>query len=117
MKAFDESELKRRRFPRLKTPVFYRPLITSEKKRRASDLSLGGVRIYSNKPVKEKQLLEIELFLPNGKAITAVARIVWIKALPPGSSALYDMGLEFISLSPEALRELKSILNETSCDE
>ncbi len=114
MKVTNLLDLGRRRYPRLKTPVFYRPSSTFGISHQASNLSLGGVRIYSNKPLKENELLDIELALPDGKAISATTRVVWIKALPPGSTALYDVGLEFIHISPEALQELKSYLERVS---
>jgi hypothetical protein len=37
---------------------------------------------------------------------------VWIKELPPGSGAVYDVGLEFLDLPDEAMRELLSALKE-----
>lgn len=114
MTASNKSEFKRRRFPRVKTPVYYRPASVSETSRQTSNISLGGVRIHSNKPLKEGQALEVELFLPSGKSIVALAKVVWVKALPPGSDALYDVGLEFIKLPAEAIDELKLVLENTS---
>jgi len=116
MRGLDKEDLGKRRFPRLKTPVFYRPSSTFRTSRHASNLSLGGVRIFSNNPLKEHELLDIELALPNGKSIVATARVIWIKALPPGSTALYDVGLEFSLIAPEALQELKSYLDSVSQD-
>lgn len=110
----DDSGIGRRRFPRVKAPVYYRPASISEIKRQAANISLGGMQIYSNKPVKEGKLLEIELFLPNRHLIEATARIVWIKALPPGSEALYIIGLEFIHMSTKSKKELKSVLDKAS---
>lgn len=104
----------RRRFPRLTTPVYYRPVNIFGTDQQASNISLGGIRIYSNKPLKEKQLLEIELTLPDRKTVPALARVVWINALPPGSKALYDVGLEFTKLNPEAFQDLKSLLEKAS---
>ena len=101
----------------MKAPVYYRPISTLGKSHKTSDISLGGVRIHSNRPLKEGQTLEIELSLPNGHSVVAIARVVWIKALPPGSDALYDVGLDFIKLSAEAMNELKFILDETSSTE
>ncbi len=104
----------RRRFPRLVTPIYYRPVEVFGTDQQASNISLGGIRIYSNKPLKEKQLLEIELTLPNMKTVPALARVVWVNILPPGSKALYDVGLEFTKLSPEAFQELKALLDKAS---
>ncbi len=74
------------------------------------------MRIYSNNPLKEKQSLEIELHLPCGKSVVASVRVAWIKALPPGSDALYDVGLEFINLPEDSIFELKSALEVTSSE-
>jgi hypothetical protein len=116
MRRLYKPDLGQRRFPRLKTPVFYRPSTTFGTSRHASNLSLGGVRIFCNNPLKENELLDIELAFPDGKSIVATARVIWIKALPPGSTALYDVGLEFSRIAPEALQELKSYLDRASQD-
>lgn len=74
------------------------------------DVSNGGVRIYSNRYLKKGKKLEIELFLPGGNSIKADVRVVWTKVLPPGSSAVFDIGLEFLTLSPAASKQLKTVL-------
>lgn len=117
MNTSKKPDLRRRRFPRIKAPVFYRPVSVFGISRQAFNISLGGVRVYSNKPFKEGDFLEIELALPSKKLISAITRVVWIKALPPGSSALYDVGLEFINLPDSALRQLKSVLDKAASEE
>jgi len=109
-------EFDKRRFPRFKNPVFYLPVRTFGINRQTSDISLGGVRIYSNNPLKKEQSLEIELFLPGGKSVAASVRVAWIKVLPPGSEALYDVGLEFTNLPEDSILELKSALDVTSSE-
>jgi hypothetical protein len=111
-----ESEFDKRRFPRFKNPVYYHPVQTFGISRETSDISLGGVRIYSNNPLKEKQSLEIELLLPSGKSVVASVRVAWINVLPPGSEALYDVGLEFTNLPEDSILELKSALDVTSSE-
>ena len=113
------SELQRRRHPRLKAPILYNPprffgpaRIVSQK-RQISDISIGGVRIYSDEQLMEGKGLQLELFLPLKQAIRATARIVWVKKLPPGSEARYDVGLEFMHLPLPAMDELKSMLTST----
>jgi len=113
----NDSELKRRFFPRVKIPVYYRPISITEPKRQTSNISLGGMQIYSNMPLKEGKPLEIELFLPNGPTVVAIACVVWIKALPPGSEALYNVGLEFTYVPNNVMNELKSALENTPSDE
>jgi len=78
--------------------------------RRVSNLSLGGVRIYSDERLDIGQELELEFFLPNGVVVKASARVVWSKELPPGSQGVYDVGLEFLALSKRARKELSHIL-------
>ena len=81
------------------------------------DLGLGGVRIYSNVYLKEGKRIEIKLCLPKGNWIVATGRVVWIKVLPPGSGSLFDVGLEFIDLPPDAIDELKEVLEMNSSGE
>lgn len=109
-----ESKPDRRRFPRVKAQVYYRPASILKARHRISNISLGGVRIYSDERLKKGKRLEIELFLPSGHSIEAIARVVWIKELPPDSKARFDVGLEFISLPPNAMQELKLILEDIS---
>jgi len=112
-----KSKIERRRFPRVTVPVFYRSPRIFSPKRRVSDISPGGVRIYSDERLEEGKRLEIEFFLPSGYSVVAIARVVWVKELPPGSEGLYDVGLEFIHLAPIAFDELKSALKNTPSKE
>lgn len=75
-----------------------------------SDLSLGGVRIYSDEWHNVGELLELEFFLPGGSLIEAIGRVVWIKEMPSRAEALYDVGLEFVELSDAAIKKLKGVL-------
>ena len=80
----------------------------------ATNISLAGVRIYSNKPLKKGQALEIELLLPSGNSLKAIMRVVWIAALPPGSEAVYDVGLEFLNISDDVIPKLQFVLEDSS---
>ncbi len=111
------SKLDRRRFPRVKAPVYYRPANAFETNSQASNISLAGVRIYSNKPFKKSQTMEIELLLPNGNSLKAIVKVVWISALPLGSEALYDVGLEFLNIADDVIPKLQSVLEESSSKE
>ena len=110
-----ESEFNKRRYPRVKArvlhtqPRFYGPPRLHGQKRPISNISPGGVRIYSDEPLKEGKGVQIELELPSGKSVTATARVVWLDELPPGSEGRFDVGLEFLVISDEAFDELKSI--------
>ena len=106
----------RRRFPRVRAPVFYRSSRLFPPRQKVSNISPAGVRIFSDEHLEEGKRLEIEFFLPGGSSIVATARVIWTKELPPDSEGKYDVGLEFIHIPPLAVNELKSILKETSSE-
>ncbi len=109
-----KSKFDRRRFPRVKAPVYYRPASVFGTSSQAANISLAGVRIYSNKPFKKGQPLEIELLLPSGDSLKAIVRVVWISALPLGSEALYDVGLEFLNIADDIIPKLQSVMEDGS---
>ncbi|NIO48377.1 MAG: PilZ domain-containing protein [Candidatus Aminicenantes bacterium] len=109
-----KSKFDRRRFPRVKAPVYYRPASVFGMSSQTSNISLAGVRIYSNKPLKKGQALEIELLLPSGNSLKALVKVVWISALPPGSDAIYDVGLEFLNIADDIIPKLQSVLEDSS---
>ena len=115
-----ESEADKRHYPRVKArvlhtqPRFYGPPRLHGQKHPISNISPGGVRIYSNETLKEGKAVQIELELPSGKSVTATARVVWIYELPPGSEGRFDVGLEFFVISKEAFDELESISEKGS---
>jgi c-di-GMP-binding flagellar brake protein YcgR len=112
----DKADIERRRFPRVKAPIFCRPAGFLKARKRIGNISLGGLRIFSDQYYKPEQRLEIEIFLPQNQSLIEITRVVWIKELPPGSEALYDLGLEFIRLSPEESLKLQEVL-EASPDQ
>ena len=100
----------RRRYPRVMVPVLYRIPRTPARKQCVSNLSLGGVRVYSDERLDIGQELELEFFLPSEATIEARARVIWIKELPPGEQGVYDVGLEFVALPKKARKELSRVL-------
>ncbi len=105
-----DSTKDRRRFPRAKAPIFCRPAGFLKPRLKIGNVSLGGLRIYSDTLYKEKERLEIEIFLPSKESLVELVQVVWIRELPPDSEALYDVGLEFIRLSPEDAQKLQMVL-------
>ncbi len=100
----------RRRYPRLTLPIMYRTAKGEEPAHPTHDFSLGGVRIYSNRYLEEGKRIEIELCLPQGRAIKALCRVVWSQVLPPGSDAMFEVALEFEDLPPDASDQLAQFL-------
>jgi PilZ domain len=76
----------------------------------AVDISLGGVRIFSDEDMRVGALLKMEFFLPDVTPVTYTAEVVWIEALPAGAPAHFDVGLKFIQLEPAAIKLLMSVL-------
>jgi hypothetical protein len=74
------------------------------------DISLGGVRIFSDEKMRVGELLKMEFFLPDVTPVTYTAEVVWTEELPSGSQARFDVGLKFIQLEPAAIRLLMSVL-------
>lgn len=97
----------RRRFPRLKVPVYYRPARLFGPRRAAHDLSLGGIRILTDDALTVGKRLEIELFLPDGDSLTIDVRVAWVRPLPEDEFAQYEAGLEFLAMDPDRARMLE----------
>jgi len=108
----NKTDQDRRKFPRIMAPVYYRSPRILTPKRKVSNISMGGIRIFSDKELKIGKKLEIEIFLSAGTSVLATTQVVWIRELPPDSEALYDVGLEFVSMPPEHMEALKAVLEE-----
>jgi len=91
-------------------PVLFRGKRIFNEKRKVSNISLGGIRVFSDEWLNVGERLELEFFLPDGSTVDAAAKVVWIKEMPPGSEAVYDVGLEFVELGESAREKLKSVL-------
>ena len=106
----DTTNTDRRKYPRVMSPVLYRATRQISTKRRVSDLSLGGARIFSDERLEAGERLELDFFLPDGSTVKAMAKVAWIKEMPEGADALYDVGMEFIQLTETATEKLKTVL-------
>lgn len=82
-------------------------------RRHPIDLSLGGVRIYSDQRFTKGELLTLELMSTDAPASTFTAEVVWIEDLPSGSPALYDVGLRFRSVDPAQAATLERMLSKS----
>ncbi len=104
----------RRRYRRLQAPILIRPVspLARRVKPNVSDVSLGGLRAYSDEEQKPGQRLELELLLPDGASATVLVEVVWVMALPEGAPARYDVGLRFVDVRPEDLGRIARVLGE-----
>ncbi len=106
----------RRRYRRIQAPVFCRPagLKIMSKRQEAVDVSRGGVRIYSDEPMKVGDRLTLELFVEGAgdDEVTFQAMVAWVEKLPKGAVARFDVGLKFLHLDVRAEELLRKVLGE-----
>jgi len=74
------------------------------------DISLGGLRVFSDEERRVGELLKMEFFLPDVAPVTYTAEVVWVGRMPAGAPATFDVGLKFIQLEPDALKLLLQVL-------
>ena len=102
----------RRKYRRIRAPLYCRPagMEFLARHHAAVDISLGGVRIFSDENMRVGALLKMEFFLPHVTPVTYTAEVVWIEALAENAPAHFDVGLKFIQLEPAAINLLMSVL-------
>ena len=102
----------RRKYRRIRAALYCRPAGVEflARQREPVDVSLGGVRIYSDDELRVGKLLKMEFFLADVPPVTYTAEVVWIERLPAAAPARFDVGLKFIQLEPDALKLLTKVL-------
>jgi len=102
----------RRKYRRIRAPLYCRPAGVKflARQREPVDVSLGGVRIFSDEELRVGQLLKMEFFLPDTEPVTYTGEVVWIDRLAEDAPAKFDVGLKFIQLGPDALELLTKVL-------
>lgn len=81
-------------------------------RRRAADVSMGGMRLYADETPELGDRLELELFLPDERVAVCQVEVVWVDELPPGSPARFDIGVKFIAVAEEVRVLLAQILHD-----
>lgn len=114
--ASNSSAAERRRFPRVKAPIYCRPAHRRLPRREVLDVGLGGMRVYSDDAHKVGARFEVEMFLPSGESLTLLTEVVWIRKLDAGEPAEYDVGLAFLHVPEEARDELGKVLESADDD-
>jgi hypothetical protein len=104
-----EHPRERRKYHRIQAPVFCRPARV-QIMRRAIDVSMGGVRVYSDLELETGDELKMELFLPDGHPVEFTCRVAWIERLPKDAPAKFDVGLSFVDADEKSRRALQSVL-------
>jgi hypothetical protein len=107
----DDPGTDRRQFPRVTAPIYCRPARRRLPRRRVVDVGLGGMRVYSDEPFKVGARMEIDLFPPDGDPITCLTEVMWIREIPGGDPAPYDVGLRYLDVPPEGREMLSQLVD------
>lgn len=105
----------RRNFNRVQAHVSVRPvsILTRAVSRRVCDMSLGGLRCYSDEEYPKGKRIELELFFLDGRSAVVLAEVVWIETLPADAPARFDIGLRYLDCSPESLDLIRQAVQRT----
>ena len=101
----------RRRYRRLNAPVYWR-VSGLRSAFKPVDVSLGGMRMYSDDAFEIGARFELEVLVRDEGPVEFDVRVVWLEVLPAGAPARYDVGLEFLELSDAARHHLGVLLSE-----
>ena len=85
-------------------------LALAHHKRNARDISLGGMRVFTDDDLPVGSRLDLDVLLPDGCAVRCWARVVWLKALAPQNGAKYDVGLKFLDMAESDIQRLAAVL-------
>jgi hypothetical protein len=108
----------RRRFKRLNAPVFCRPLGRAMSASQevepfdVQDISLGGIRVFTDDRHSEGDHLELELWLQDGDGITLDTVVVWVEKLADDAPARFEVGLRFLDVAKKDLERLEGVLKD-----
>lgn len=105
-------QVDRRHYPRLNAHVFWRSPGLSGPRRPVKDVSLGGMRVYSDENIPIGTRVELELLLPGEATLELLARVVWVEFLPGGDPARCDVAVEFLDVPEQARDRLVAVLSE-----
>jgi hypothetical protein len=91
-------ELDRRQHRRFDAAIQVRPVRspTLAPPRRVRDVSLGGLRAYSDEPFLGGARIELELLFQGTIYARVLAEVVWLEPLPDEAPARYHVGLRYV---------------------
>ena len=102
----------RRRYPRVQADVVYRPAGAAllHHKRNTRDISLGGMRVFSDERFEVGGRLDLDVLLPDGSSVRCWAEVVWLVELGAGAPANFDVGLMFTDMAQDDVQRLAAVL-------
>jgi hypothetical protein len=69
------------------------------------------VRSYSDEKVKPGRLLEMDVFLPTGAAVTGLVEVEWCDPIPRGGPAVFDVGMRWVQIALGDLELVEPVLS------
>lgn len=102
----------RRRYPRVQADILCRPAGSElvHHKRNTLDISLGGIRVYSDDHFAVGSRLDLDILLPEQASVRCWAVVVWLAELGSDAPARFDVGLRFTDMAPSDIQRLASAL-------
>ena len=79
-------------------------------RRNARNVSLGGMRVYSDEELTLGSRLDLDVLLADQPPVRVWASVVWIVKLNSSAPARFDVGLRFTDLEPDDMRRLAAVL-------
>jgi hypothetical protein len=106
------SQAERRHYPRVHAPILMRPvsLLEHARARDVRDISLGGLRTYSDEAVPRGRRLEIELVFDDQTSLVLQVQVAWVTRLADGAPAPWEIGLQILRAPPGDLELLQGAL-------
>ncbi len=108
--ANDTSGAERREFPRIQAPIYCRPAHRRLRRRKVVDVGLGGMRVYSDEAFGIGARFEVELFMSDGDSVNCLTEVCWVRPVPGGHPAPYDIGLKFLHVPEAGYAKLSALL-------
>jgi hypothetical protein len=95
---------------RVNAPVYfsYSPLLS--RPATPVDISPGGLRMCSDVKMAVGRHIDLTITLSDGRIIECQGQVVWVKRLPGGGRARYDIGLGFLKLTKRNEKVLREYL-------
>jgi c-di-GMP-binding flagellar brake protein YcgR len=76
----------------------------------AKNISEGGICLNMKEKVGVGSFLDVTIKLPSRKTICCKSRVQWVKETEVITKR-YDVGLEFLDISPQDREEIKNFVN------
>ena len=102
----------RRRYPRVQADIVCRPAggALFHHKRNTQDISLGGMRVYSDEDFEVGMRLDLDVLMPDHTSVRCWAIVVWRAQLEATAPARFDVGLKFTDMASSDIQRLAAVL-------